>query len=133
MDLEFNEEEAALRDSLREIVDGISPPAAVRDVYEGGDAAAEVWRRMVELDWPGLAIAKEHGGIGMGFLELAIVAEQLGRATVPGPFLSTATQFAPAICALADSPTRQRLLPDVAAGRCTGALAMAEAGSWRTR
>src|SRR4051794_11793661 len=131
MDLEFNEEEAALRDSLREIVDGISPPAVVRDVYEGGDAAAEVWRRMVELDWPGLAIAKEHGGVGMGFLELAIVAEQLGRAAVPGPFLATATQFAPAVREVADAGGQARVLPAVAAGECTGALAAAEGGSWR--
>ena len=59
MDLEFNEEQATLRDSVREVVDGISPPAAVRAVYEGRGDASDVWRRMVELDWPGLA---ESGG-----------------------------------------------------------------------
>ena len=133
MDLEFDQEQAALRDSVRDVVDGISPPSVVRAIYEGRGDAAQVWRQMVELDWPGLAIDAEYGGIGMGFLELAIVAEQLGRASVPGPFLSTATQFAPAISALGDGPTRQRLLPEVAAGRRTGALAVAEAGSWRTR
>lgn len=131
MDLEFDEEQAALRDSVREVMDGISPPSVVRAIYEGRGDAAEVWRQMVELDWPGLAIDTEYGGIGAGFLELAIVAEQLGRATAPGPFLSTATQFAPAIRTLADAATRQRLLSDVAAGRRTGALAVAEAGSWR--
>jgi alkylation response protein AidB-like acyl-CoA dehydrogenase len=133
VDLEFDQEQAALRDSVREVVDGISPPSVVRAIYEGRGDGTEVWRKMVELDWPGLAIDTEYGGVGMGFLELAIVAEQLGRATVPGPFLSTATQFAPAIAELADAPTRQRLLPDIAAGRRTGALAVAEPGSWRTR
>lgn len=133
MDLEFDQEQAALRDSVRDVVDGISPPSVVRAIYEGRGDAAEVWRQMVELDWPGLAIDPEYGGIGMSFLELAIVAEQLGRATVPGPFLSTATEFAPAISTLADEPTRRRLLSEIAAGKSTGALAVAEAGSWRVR
>jgi alkylation response protein AidB-like acyl-CoA dehydrogenase len=85
---------------------------------------------MVELYWPGLAIAEEHGGVGMGFLELAIVAEQLGRATVPSPFLATVTQFAPAIRELGDDAQRSQHLPRVAAGEVTGTLAVAEDGRW---
>jgi alkylation response protein AidB-like acyl-CoA dehydrogenase len=122
VDLEFSEDEAALRDSARDVVDGISPPSVVRALYEGTGGADEVWRQMVALDWPGLAIAEEHGGVGMGFLELAIVAEQLGRATVPGPFLATATQFAPALRELGDGAAR---LARVAAGDLTGTLAVA--------
>jgi alkylation response protein AidB-like acyl-CoA dehydrogenase len=120
-----------LRDSVRDVIDGISPPAVVRAVFEEKGDAAEVWRQMVDLDWPGLAIAEEHGGVGMGFLELAIVAEQLGRAVVPGPFLATATQFAPAVRELGDGSAQQRILPKVAAGELTGAFALAENGSWR--
>jgi alkylation response protein AidB-like acyl-CoA dehydrogenase len=131
VDLEFTEEEAALRDSVRDVVEGISPPSVVRAIFEGEGDAGDVWRQMVELDWPGLAIAEEHGGVGMGFLELAIVAEQLGRAVVPGPFLATATQFAPAVRELGDAAAQSRLLPLVAAGQLTGALAVAESGSWR--
>jgi alkylation response protein AidB-like acyl-CoA dehydrogenase len=131
VDLEFTEEEAALRDSVRDVIEGISPPSVVRAVFEGKGDASAVWRQMVELDWPGLAIAEEHGGVGMGFLELAIVAEQLGRAVVPGPFLATATQFAPAVRELGDAAAQARLLPQVAAGQLTGALAVAESGSWR--
>ena len=131
MDLEFTEEEAALRDSVRDVVEGISPPSVVRAIFEEQGDASEVWRQMVELDWPGLAIAEEHGGVGMGFLELAIVAEQLGRAVVPGPFLATATQFAPAVRELGDADAQARILPKVAAGQLTGALAVAERGSWR--
>jgi alkylation response protein AidB-like acyl-CoA dehydrogenase len=131
VDLEFSEDEAALRDSARDVVDGISPPSVVRALYEGTGDAVEVWRQMVALDWPGLAIGEEHGGVGMGFLELAIVAEQLGRATVPGPFLATATQFAPAVRELGDEAAQKRLLPRVAAGEVTGTLAVAEGGSWR--
>jgi alkylation response protein AidB-like acyl-CoA dehydrogenase len=131
VDLEFTEEEAALRDSVRDVVAGIAPPSVVRAVYDEQGDASDVWRQMVELDWPGLAIAEEHGGVGMGFLELAIVAEQLGRAAVPGPYLATATQFAAAVRELGDDATRGRILPKVAAGQLTGALAIAESSSWR--
>lgn len=131
MDLEFSADEAALADTVRDVLDGIAPPAVVRAVYEGDADGRDVWRQMVELDWPGLAIAEEHGGVGMGFLELAIVVEQLGRTLAPGPFLATATQFVPAVQELGGPDIQKRVLTDVAAGRSTGSLALAERGSWR--
>jgi alkylation response protein AidB-like acyl-CoA dehydrogenase len=131
MDLEFSEEEADLRDSVRDVLDGICPPSVVRAIYEGEGDAAEVWRQMVELDWPGLTIPEAFGGVGMGYLELAIVAEQLGRVAAPGPFLATASQFAPAVRALGAGTLQADLLGEVAAGRLTGTLALAEGGSWR--
>ena len=79
MDLEFSEDEAELRDNVRSVLDGICPRSVVRAVYERTGDAAAVWTKMVELDWPALGIAEAHGGLGMGFLELAIVAEELGR------------------------------------------------------
>ncbi|MCU1372744.1 MAG: acyl-CoA dehydrogenase, partial [Actinomycetia bacterium] len=100
MDLEFSEEEAELRDNVAGVLAGICPPSVVRAVYEQKGQPVAVWEKMVELYWPALAIPEEHGGLGMGFLELAIVAEQLGRATVPSPFLATVTQFAPAVTEL---------------------------------
>jgi alkylation response protein AidB-like acyl-CoA dehydrogenase len=130
MDLEFSDEEAEFRDSVRSVLEGICPTAVVRAVHEGTGDATEVWRRMVELDWPALTIPQAHGGVGFGFLELAIVAEQLGRATVPGPFLATATQFAPAVRELGGAAEQARFLPRVAAGELTGTLAVAEGGRW---
>ena len=103
MDLEFSEEEAELRDNVR----AVSWPGSARRRSCGRSTRARARRRpsgqkMVELDWPGLAIAEEHGGLGLGFLELAIVAEELGRAVAPSPFLATVTQFAPAVRELGD-------------------------------
>ncbi|HEX4902217.1 MAG TPA: acyl-CoA dehydrogenase family protein [Acidimicrobiales bacterium] len=132
MDLEFSEDEAALADAARDVLDGIAPTSVVRAVYEGTGDDAEVWRQMVELDWPGLAIAEEHGGVGMGFLELAIVVQQLGRTLAPGPFLATATQFAPAVQELGSGELQHRTLEQVASGSLTGSLALAERGSWRS-
>jgi alkylation response protein AidB-like acyl-CoA dehydrogenase len=120
MDLELSEEEAELRDNVRSVLTSICPPSVVRAVYEGKGAPTEVWDKMVELYWPALAIDEAHGGLGMGFLEVALVAEELGRATVPSPFLATVTQFAPAVRELGGA---DRFLAPVAAGEVTGTLA----------
>jgi alkylation response protein AidB-like acyl-CoA dehydrogenase len=131
MDLEFSEEESDLRDNVRRVLAGLSPPATVRAVYEGKGNGTSIWAQMVELSWPALAIPEEHGGLGMGFVEVAIVAEELGRAVVPGPFLGTVTQFAPAVRELGrDGALGADLLRRVAAGEVTGTVALAEDGRW---
>jgi alkylation response protein AidB-like acyl-CoA dehydrogenase len=68
----------------------------------------------------------EHGGVGLGPIEAAILAEELGRAIAPGPLLPTVTQLVPAIAWLADAAQQAAWLPRIAAGACTGALAIAE-------
>ena len=127
MDLEFSEDEAALRDNVRAVLAGICPPAAVRAVFEGKGDPASVWSRMVELDWPGLGLPEEAGGLGMGYVAVALVAEELGRAVAPGAFLATVTQFAPAVREL-QGPSD--LLARVASGQMTGAVALAEESGW---
>ena len=131
MDLEFGEEEAELRDNVRAVLAGICPPAAVRALYDHGQESTAIWDQMVELYWPALAIDEAHGGLGLGFVELAIVAEEIGRAAAPSPWLATATQFAPVIAELGDADQQAQYLSAVAAGRTTGTLALAEQGRWR--
>jgi alkylation response protein AidB-like acyl-CoA dehydrogenase len=131
MDLELSEDEAALRDNVRSVLASICPPVAVRAVYEGKGDPAAVWARMVELDWPGLAVPEQHGGLGMNYVAVALVAEELGRAVVPGPLLATATQFVPLVRELgAESALAGDLLTRVAAGELTGTVALAEEGRW---
>jgi alkylation response protein AidB-like acyl-CoA dehydrogenase len=129
MDLELSEEESELRENVRSVLAGVSPPAVVRAVFEGKGDGSAVWDRMVELYWPALAIPEAHGGLGRGFVEVAIVAEQLGRAVAPGPFLATVTQFAPVVRELGgESPLASDLLSRVAAGEVTGTVALTEGG-----
>jgi alkylation response protein AidB-like acyl-CoA dehydrogenase len=130
MDLEFSDEQAALRDNVRAVITRVCPPSVVRAVFEGQPASPAIWITMVDLDWPGLAIAEEYGGLGSTFVELAIVAEELGRVTVPSPFLATSTQFTIAIAELGDEHARGRFLAPVARGKSTGTLAYAEHGRW---
>jgi alkylation response protein AidB-like acyl-CoA dehydrogenase len=130
MDLELSGEQHALRDNVRAVLADVCPPSAVRAAFEGGPVPSGIWETMVTLDWPGIAIPERYGGLGSTFAELAIVAEELGRATVPSPFLATTTQFATIIDELGDDAARERILPLVATGAITGTLAYGEHGRW---
>ena len=81
---------------------------------------------MVALDWPALAIPEEYGGIGLSFVEMAGLVEELGRAVAPGPLLATVTQFAPMVREVGTVEQRQRFLSPVASGAVTGTVALAD-------
>ncbi|HEY3702161.1 MAG TPA: acyl-CoA dehydrogenase family protein [Acidimicrobiales bacterium] len=131
MDLEFTADQEELRTSVRAVLARECPPSLVREVVEKGTPADDLWTAMVDLDWPALTIDPEYGGLGLGFVELAVVVEELGRAIAPGPFLPTVSQFVPGIREAGTAEQRRRFLGDVAAGRITGTLAVAEqSGSW---
>jgi alkylation response protein AidB-like acyl-CoA dehydrogenase len=127
MDFEFTDDQLGLRENARSVLASTCPPALVRAVYDGGASADELWRSLVGLDWPGIGIGEEHGGLGLGFLEVGIVVEELGRVTAPTPFLATLTQLAPIL----RETGHHDLLPRIADGSITGTLALAEGGRWR--
>ncbi|HEX9681687.1 MAG TPA: acyl-CoA dehydrogenase family protein [Acidimicrobiales bacterium] len=130
MDLEFSTEEAELRDNVRSVLAASCPPSLVRSIFEGSGDAESLWKQMVDLYWPGLAIPEPLGGLGMGYVEVAIVVEELGRVVAPGPFLPTVTQFAPAVRSLGEDRHHEHFLSAVASGELTGSLALAEEGAW---
>ena len=81
MDLELSEEQAELRDNFRSVLEDCCPPALVRGVYEDGDEGDALWQQQVELGWPSLAVPEAAGGLGYGFVEAGLLAEELGRAS----------------------------------------------------
>ena len=101
MELEFTDEQLDLRDNVRSVLEGTCPRSLLRAVFEADDDAdaqvAELWRQITGLYWQGVAIPEDLGGLGLSYVELSIVAEELGRAVAPGPFLATVTQFAPLV------------------------------------
>src|SRR5436309_10861107 len=125
MELEFTADQDELRDSIRAVLVRESPVALARAVVERDERPTALWTTMVELGWPALTIAEEHGGIGLGVLELAILAEELGRVIAPGPLLATVAPFVPAIREAGTPDQQARFLGLVAAGRLTGSLAIA--------
>lgn len=126
MDLDFTDDQEELRHSVRAFLQRECPPSVVRAVVETGEPAAGLWAQMVGLDWPALTVPVEHGGMGLGVEEVAVLAEELGAAAAPGPYLPTATQLVPALLRAASAEQQARFLPGVAAGVTTGALALAD-------
>lgn len=91
MDFELSEEQAMLREVSRSMLAAHCPAELVRSVADtGADLDDKLWERGAELGWTLLAVPEEQGGAGMGLVELCLVAEEIGRATAPGPWLDTA-------------------------------------------
>jgi alkylation response protein AidB-like acyl-CoA dehydrogenase len=131
MDFELTPDQVELQSAARSILDKECPPAVVRRAAEAGEGGDALWATLCGLDWPGLALPEDLGGLGSSWVEQAVVLEELGRAAAPGPFLATVTQFAPALLEAGSSEQHKRWISLVAAGELTGALAVDEgAGTW---
>ncbi|MFD7325030.1 acyl-CoA dehydrogenase family protein [Streptomyces sp. NPDC059875] len=127
MDAAFTAEQDEIRRTLRELLAKRSGPAEVRAAVttpEGYDT--DLWHRMSgTLGLAGLALPEEYGGVGCGPAELALACEETGRALAPSPLLATAVLAAPLIAALGGERQRADLLPRIADGSLTCALAVA--------
>jgi alkylation response protein AidB-like acyl-CoA dehydrogenase len=99
--------------------------AKVREAAEAGTYDDALARELGELGWPGIAVSEEHGGQGLGIVELAILLEELGYACAPVPFLGSALA-ALAIEHAGSAEQRQRWLPGLASGELRGALGAAD-------
>jgi len=126
VELEFTSEQEELRSSVRSFLDKECPLELVRAVVETGAPPEDLWASMVALDWPALAVPEDNDGLGLSFVETAVVAEELGRVIAPGPLLPTVTQFAPMVREVGTPEQRQRFLSLVASGAITGTVALAD-------
>ncbi|MEV5582405.1 acyl-CoA dehydrogenase family protein [Streptomyces parvus] len=126
MDTALTTEQHEIRRALRDLLARYGGPGAVPDAVgtaEGYDPA--LWRRLAgELGLPGLALAEEYGGAGCTTTELALACEETGRALLASPLLATAALAAPLIAALGTPDQRAALLPRIADGTLTAALAL---------
>ena len=121
-------EQEALQRAARGFVRERLPVAHLRGLRDRKDPLAlsrDVWTEMAGLGWAGIAIAEEHGGAGLGLLEVGLVAEELGRTLAPTPLLATTVLGAGALAA-APEALRKAVLPEVAEGRRLLALAFEE-------
>ena len=127
MNFDFSDDSRLLRDQARRFLAERCPPRLVRAALDGPVAeATALWREMAGLGWLGVAIPEHQGGAGLGAEALCVLAEELGRALAPVPFLSSLCLAAEAI-RLAGSPAQQaHWLPLLAGGEAIAAFALAE-------
>jgi len=130
LDFSFTEEHEELRATIRAFLAERSDETAVREQMaseRGFDS--EVWTQLAEqLGLAGLIVPEEHGGAGMGFVELLIAMEEMGRSLLCAPYLGTAVFATNTLLRCADESARKALLPEIATGRKLVSVAHAEPG-----
>ncbi len=127
MDFGLTDDQREIQRTARELLGTRAKPERVREHAESGRMDAELWRELCELGWPGIAISEEHGGGGLGPIELAILCEELGRSLAPVPFLPSV--MAATVIEHGGTPAqRERWLPGLATGATIGALGTASEG-----
>src|SRR5438876_66390 len=129
MDFDLSKPQKLLKHSAREFFARECEPERVRELMETDTAHDDkLWQSIADQGWTGLIIPEEHGGLGLGLVELAVVAEEMGRACLPGAFLSTLT--AAALVERAGSlEQRAKYLEPIAAGELKATIAFLEEGA----
>jgi alkylation response protein AidB-like acyl-CoA dehydrogenase len=127
MNFDFSADQKSLREQARKFLGEHASSARVRRILEGAAPYdASLWRGMGEMGWMGTAIPETHGGAGFGYLELCVIAEELGRSLAPTPFASTIYLAAEALRLAGSDAQRKRWLPRIAQGEAIGCFALAE-------
>ena len=128
MNFDFSDDQKFLKTEARKFLDANASVARVRKVLDDDKAAydAALWKAVAGQGWLGAAIPEEHGGLGLGHLELCVIAEELGRAVAPIPFASTVYFLAEAVMLAGSDAQKAALLPKIAAGEVIGCVATSE-------
>jgi alkylation response protein AidB-like acyl-CoA dehydrogenase len=122
MQFGLTETQQVLKNSAREFLKAECPISEVRRLMATETAFDErLWAKMAEQGWMGIVLDEQYGGMGLGLVELAAAMEEMGRALLPGPYLSTITAAA-AIAAAGPHP----LLSAIASGDERATLALLE-------
>lgn len=127
MKFDFNEDQRFIRNDARRFLADRCPMEEVRQHLSSDPRViSPLWREMCELGWPGAAIPEAYGGLGMGYLELCVLAEELGRVVAPVPFSSSIYLAAEAILHYGSEAQKQQYLPGLASGEIVGTLAWSD-------
>ena len=125
MDFTFSPEQDALRDAVRTTLAAEAPSAYVRRMIDDeAGIAPELWSQLADLGWLGLLIPEEHGGLGLGLVDVVVVQEEMGKLPFPGPYFSSAVFATLAARRLGVT----EVLSDLAAGARRGTVALEELG-----
>ncbi len=126
MDVNFSEEQKLIRSSAKEFLEAEVPKDVVRELAESEEGySPELWQKIAELGWIGLNIPEEYDGMGMNFLDLVILLEEVGYNLLPGPFFSTVIAAFPIILGGREEQ-KMAYLPKITEGKLKVSLALTE-------
>ena len=131
MEIAFNEEHEELRRSVRRFLEDRSDEQAVRRTMDTEQGYEEdVWKQMAQqMGLQGLIVPAEHGGAGLGAIEMMVVMEEMGRALLCAPYLSTAVLAASALNEAGSEDGKKNLLPGIADGSTIATVALVDEGA----
>ncbi len=127
MDFGFNQEQELLRATARKFLESectsefvrarMAEPAGVTDAF---------WAKLAEQGWLGLIYPEEYGGAGLGFADLTVLMEEMGRAVMPGPFFATVLLGGLTILEAGSAAQKTEWLGKIGAGEARATLAFTE-------
>lgn len=127
MDLDLTEEQEMLQTMARDFLTKECPKSLVRELEEDEKGySPELWRKMAELGWMGLVLPAEYDGMEMGFMDLIILLQEMGRNILPGPFFCTVVLGSLPILSAGTEEQKKELLPKIASGEMILTMALTE-------
>jgi alkylation response protein AidB-like acyl-CoA dehydrogenase len=127
MDFGFSQEQEMLRATARKFLENECTSTFVRArMDEPAGVTDDFWAKLAEQGWLGLVFPEEYGGSGLGFVDLTVLMEEMGRCVMPGPFFSTVLLGGLTILEAGSPAQRKEWLPKLAAGQAKATLALTE-------
>lgn len=132
MEFKFTQEQEMIRDTAQAFLAEVSTSAAVREAMAtelGYDP--QLWRRVcTDLYWQGIHIPEQYGGLGLGYVELVAMLEQMGRYLFCSPFYSTVCLAANALMVAGTERQKSEYLPQIMAGATATLAYTGSSGRW---
>jgi alkylation response protein AidB-like acyl-CoA dehydrogenase len=124
MNFEFTDDQQAIKRTARDFLGARYRSEVIRELADDGRGFTdEQWSQLAELGWPGVVVPEEFGGLGLGAVELIVIAEELGYALAPSPLMPDVWAALLLVAAGSDEQ-RSHWLPKVADGSARGTVAV---------
>ncbi len=121
-----SEDQDLIRSAARKYLTEKIPSDRVREIMMASEPDRSLWDELADLGWAGFLVPEEYGGSGFGYPDAAVLAEELGRAVTPGPFLASAVLATTALLGSGDPRRHGDLLSGMADGSVVAASAIYE-------
>jgi alkylation response protein AidB-like acyl-CoA dehydrogenase len=127
MNFDFSDEQKMLGQFARKFLKEHCGRDVVRAMLDSDQSYdLDLWKGIAELEWTATAIPEDYGGIGYGYMELCVLAEEMGRALAPVPFSSSIYLASETLQIAGSEEQKKQYLPQLAAGEAIGTFALAE-------
>jgi len=128
MNFDFTDAQKDLKADVRRLLASTGGLSATREVLDTATMSYHpgLWQALSEQGWLGASIPEVYGGVGLNYIDLCAMAEEMGRALAPVPFASTVYLLTEAVLLFGSEAQKASLLPQIASGKIIGCLATSE-------